>query len=145
MRNFCSVAFSCYLKTAIAYEEIQIRAAVSLHHVIEIEFVITTIGRWRWRSPSCSPLLQLSVSYVQVQPSCWHVEFNLISVLDQRQHPSRRRFGRNMQYHRAVRGTAHPRIRETHHVSDTTLQQLWRQRHVAHFSHSRITTGPAIL
>jgi hypothetical protein len=47
--------------------------------------------------------------------------------------------------HAAVGGAAHARVRDAHHVGDALLENLGRQRHVAHFGHAGVALRPAVL
>src|SRR5262245_12350261 len=95
--------------------------------------------------PFRAAFLQLRGGHQQLQLSFLHVELDQVAVFDQRERAPRRGLGRDVQDHGAVRGAAHARVRDAHHVGDAFLQYLGRQRHVADLGHAGIALRPAVL
>src|SRR5262245_21258758 len=90
-----------------AYKEIEIHAAVSLQDVVIVEPAVAATRRWLWRLPSLAPARDLRLRHVEMKPPSGYVELDRVSILNYRQHSAGRRFGRNMQDHRAIGCAAH--------------------------------------
>ena len=68
-----------------------------------------------------------------------------VIINDQSQQAAGCSFRRDVQDDRSVSGSTHAGVGNTDHVSDSALQKLRRQTHVADLGHPWIAFGPAIL
>ena len=91
-----------------------------------------------------APLRQLGGIDLELEQPLPDVEPDRIAVLHQPQRPAGGGFGRDMQHDRPERGTAHPCIRDAHHVLDALARKLERNRNVARFRHPRRATRSGI-
>src|SRR5258708_188023 len=94
---------------AAADKKVQIGAQMRLLHMLDVEFVPSALG-CRRRTPLAFAACELFIRYVQMQAASGHVELDDVAVAHQRQRTTLRGLRRGMQYHRAVGGSAHPRI-----------------------------------
>ena len=83
-------------RAATTDEEIQVAAAIRLHHVIDIDLLIAAGHGRRRRRPGGTAAVQLGLRHVQVQAPAGHVELDHVAVPDQRQRPSDRRLRRRI-------------------------------------------------
>src|SRR5579862_184972 len=125
---------------AAAYQEIEIRALVGLIDVVDVKLLIAAGGaRGGWR-PRGAAFAEFFIGNQELDLARIDVELDHISVLNQRQRPAYRRFGRDVQDHRSVCRAAHAAVGDADYVRDAAFQQLFRDRHVADFGHAGIAS-----
>src|SRR5262245_15660313 len=123
-------------RVAGAGEEIEVAAEAGLGDVIDVEPGIAARRLLR-RRPARSAVRKLRLIHQEVEAARSGVEADDVAVLHQRQRPTRRRFRRHMQHHRAERGAAHAGVGNPHHVLDATAAQFLGDRQGAGFRHAR--------
>ena len=74
--------------------------------------------------------------HAQVKPPFLHVEFDQVTVPDERQRSADRGLGTTVQHDRTVGRAAHPRIGDAHHVHDPLFRQVSRNGQRAGFGHA---------
>src|SRR6185437_12920654 len=126
-----SVALAADAGPRATDEKVEIDTAVGLLHrcAVEPDPAARRMGS-RWGPARAAPV-QLGAGDVEVQSPPRNVELDRIAIFHQRERAARRRLGCDVEYDCTVRGPRHPRIGDAHHVGDTALQQLGRQRKVA--------------
>src|SRR3954451_1591653 len=95
-----SVIVARHERTALADEEVEIRALVRLQDVVVVEAPVAALERGLGRAPPGTPLVQLTLVDEQFQPALGDIELDLVAVLDQREHAARSRLRRHVQHHR---------------------------------------------
>ena len=97
------------------------------------------------RSPLGAAAGQLGFGDAQLEAATGNVQLDLVAISHQRQRPADGGLGCDVEDDGAVRGTAHPGVREAHHVAHAALEQLLRDREVADLRHPRRIDDAGIL
>jgi hypothetical protein len=118
-------------------QEIEITALRRLVYVFEIKPAISSLEEQVRGAPIRPPLGQLGLVYVEVQPAPGDVQFNLVTILNERKGSAHSAFWGHVQHNGAKGGSAHSPIGDAHHVPDTPLQELTRNGEVSHLRHTR--------
>ena len=95
--------------------------------------------------PLSAAAREFGVTHFQFQFARFDIEFNQVAFAHQRQRPADVRLRRHMQHAGAVRGAAHARVRNTHHVAHAFFQQLFRNRQLPPFRHAGAAERAAVL
>src|SRR5439155_14229661 len=112
---------------ALADQEVEVGAVVGLQHVVEVKAPVAARERRRGFLPRFLSARELPRWNLQRQFSLRDVELDLVAVFNQSERAAPGRLGADVQHHGAVRGAAHARVRDAHHVGDALLQELGRQ------------------
>ena len=141
------MGFSFHRAAAATGQEIQIAAAVGLCHVLDVELVVAArvLGRRSISLPGPGARGKFFRRDQQFDTARRTVEQNLVPIAHHGQRSAGLRFRSDVQHHGAESGAAHAGIGDAQHVAYALLEQLARQRHVAHFRHAGVTLGSATL
>ena len=95
-------------------QKIEVGALMRLQDMLDIELLIAPSCLRRWRRPGRSAPVQDIFGDEKIELPCFHIQFDLVTILDQRQIAARRRLRRNVQHRRSVGGSAHTGVRNPH-------------------------------
>src|ERR1700722_13636322 len=84
-QGLCLVRLARDFMAAAAEQKIEVRALVGLHHVFDVERLVAALECRVRCNPFCTTLLQFRIVHVEMEPSCWDVELDPVSVAHQRQ------------------------------------------------------------
>jgi hypothetical protein len=104
-----------------AFQEIEVAAFVSLLDVLHEELAVTAGINSLFRAPSRAAPAQFLCAHAHVQLAGRDVEFDDIAFLQQRERPTDKGLGGDVQNAGAVASAAHTRVGNTDHVADASF------------------------
>src|SRR6266852_4830568 len=102
-------------------QKIKIATLIRLGYVRSVQSSKATLIAWRFRFPLGATAVQLIIVDAQIEFPLSNIQFDQIAIAHQRERTADKRFWRNVQAARAVRGATHPRVGDPHHVADAVL------------------------
>src|SRR5205085_1516067 len=105
-------------RAAFADQKVEIGAVACLQHLVDVKLPVAALERRLRRLPARTARGELALAHQELKLALRHVELDLVAVAHERERAAGGRLGRDVQHYRAVRGAAHARIGDAHHVGD---------------------------
>src|SRR5882724_5418464 len=120
--GFVLVGLSRHVYPAASDQKIQISPFGCLHHMLDVQLLVATVGSREHRPPFRATEREFLVRNFQMEPASRDIEFNDIAVADKCEGPARGSLRANMQNHRTVGSAAHARVGDANHIGDAASE-----------------------
>src|SRR4051812_44614327 len=131
-------------RAEIGLEEVEVAAVIGLLDVLGEHPAIAALEAAFGLLPGGAALVELGLRHIEIDGAGSDIERDAVAVPHQRQRSADIGFGGYVQNAGAVAGAAHARIGDPHHVADSLLHELGRDRQHAPFRHARSALRPRI-